>query len=83
MGMEQMLRSLEGHSDSVWGCDFGPDGKLIVSDSYDSTLKVWDSETGQTLATLFADRSMLCCVIHGDMIVAGVARGVYFLQLVR
>lgn len=68
---------------SVSGCAFSPDGKLIVSASDDRTLKVWDAQTGQTLATLFAEGQMLCCVIHGEMIVAGGARGVYFLRLVR
>ena len=68
---------------SVSGCAFSPDGTLIVSASDDRTLKVWDSETGQTLATLFADGPMLCCVVYGGMIVAGGGRGVYFLRLVR
>src|SRR5262249_16950025 len=78
-----LIRTLEGHSDSVRGCAFSPDGKLIVSASYDSTLKVWDSETGQTLATFFADGPMYCCAIYGEMIAAGGARGVYFLWLAQ
>jgi WD40 repeat protein len=77
------MRSLEGHSGYVMGCAFSPDGKLIVSASYDRTLKVWDAETGQTLATFFADGPMFCCMIYGEMIAAGGARGVYFLRLVR
>jgi WD40 repeat protein len=36
----------------VSGCAFSPDGKLIVSASYDGALKVWDSETGQLLRPL-------------------------------
>jgi hypothetical protein len=47
-----LIRTLEGHSDSVSGCAFSPDGKLIVSASYDGALKVWDSETGQLLRPL-------------------------------
>jgi len=78
-----LIRTLEGHSDYVRGCAFSPDGELVVSTSADRTLKVWGARTGQTLATLFADGPMLCCVIHGEMIVAGGARGVYFLRLVR
>jgi len=79
----QLLRSLEGHSDSVLSCAFSPDGKQTVSASLDSTIKVWDAETGQTLATFFADGPMFCCVVDGEMIAAGGARGVYFLRLVR
>jgi WD40 repeat protein len=78
-----LIRTLEGHSSYVTGCAFSPDGKLIVSASSDRTLKVWDSETGRILATFFADGPMFCCVFYGEMIVAGGARGVYFLRLVR
>jgi hypothetical protein len=47
-----LIRTLEGHSDSVNGCAFSLDGKMIVSASLDSTLKVWDAETGEMLRTL-------------------------------
>ena len=77
-----LIRTLEGHSSSVRGCAFSPDGKLIVSAS-DFTLKVWDAMTDQTVATFFADGQMYCCAIYGEMIVTGGARGVYFLRLVR
>ena len=46
-------------------------------------LKVWDAQTGQTLATFFADGQMLCCAVYGEMIAGGGWRGVYFLRLVR
>ena len=67
----QTLRSLVGHSDSVRGCAFSPDGKLVVSASGDRTLRVWDALTGQTLATFFADEPMFCCAVYGEMIAAG------------
>ena len=78
-----LIRTLEGHSAPAVGCAFSPDGNRIVSASDDRTLKVWDSETGQTLATFFADGPMLCCAVYGGMIAAGGGRGVYFLRLVR
>ena len=31
---------------------FSPDGKRIVSGSWDDTIKVWDTKTGQLLGTL-------------------------------
>jgi len=77
------LRTLEGHSDDVTGCAFSPDGKLIVSTSIDHTLKVWEAHSGQGVAIFFADGRLDCCAVYGEMIVAGGARGVYFLQLVR
>ena len=40
-GGEEML-TLKGHSGSVLSVSFSPDGKRIVSGSYDKTVKVWD-----------------------------------------
>jgi len=47
-----LLRTFEGHSSFVNGCAFSPDGQLIVSASWDRTLKVWDALTGEMLRTL-------------------------------
>ena len=35
--------TLKGHSSLVFSVSFSPDGKRIVSGSYDNTLKVWDA----------------------------------------
>jgi len=45
------LRVLKGHASAVGGVAVTPDGKTVVSGSNDSTLKVWDLETGQCRAT--------------------------------
>ena len=37
---------MTGHNDSVKSVAFSPDGKHIVSGSYDKTICVWDAETG-------------------------------------
>ena len=34
--------TLKGHSDEVHSVSFSPDGKWIVSGSWDKTVKVWD-----------------------------------------
>jgi WD40 repeat protein len=47
-----LLRTLEGHSEAVWGVAVSPDGRRAVSASNDKTLKVWDLETGHELRTL-------------------------------
>src|SRR5205823_5409322 len=46
------LRTLQGHSWSVYGVAVTPDGKRAVSASEDKMLKVWDLETGRALRTL-------------------------------
>ena len=40
-----------------------PDGRRVVSASYDGTLKVWDVATGRCVATLKGHSSLVrCCV---------------------
>ena len=46
------LRKLKGHTDWVTSCAFSPDGRRIVSASYDKTFKLWDAETGEEITTL-------------------------------
>jgi WD40 repeat protein len=44
--------TLEGHSRRVSSVSFSPDGKRIVSGSFDKTVKVWDAQTSQETLTL-------------------------------
>ena len=41
-----------GHSSNVSSVAFSPDGKQIVSGSLDSTIKLWDTESGREIRTL-------------------------------
>jgi WD40 repeat protein len=36
----------------VTGCTYSPDGRRVVSSSWDGTLRVWDPESGAALASL-------------------------------
>src|SRR5262245_64483307 len=42
---------LKGHAEAVYGIAFTPDGKHVVTASFDKTLKVWDAATGKELKT--------------------------------
>jgi WD40 repeat protein len=59
---EGALRTLAGHSGSVKAVAIAPDGKTVVSASWDNTLKIWDTETGRELKTLTGHSSLVNAV---------------------
>ncbi|MBX7174198.1 MAG: DUF4365 domain-containing protein, partial [Pyrinomonadaceae bacterium] len=72
----QCLKTLVGHSDSVWGVAVSSDGKFIVSGSADKTLRIWDLATGQCLKTLVGHSDSVWGVAvssDGKFIVSGSA----------
>jgi WD40 repeat protein len=42
-----------GHSDYVTSVAYSPDGKHIVSGSGDTTVTIWDSQTGEEVSFMF------------------------------
>jgi WD40 repeat protein len=68
------IRIMKGHSSTVECVSFSPDGKLIASGSYDSTIRVWDTVTGVTLKTLNSHLRRVfsvCFSPDGKLIVSG------------
>jgi WD40 repeat protein len=53
-----------GHSGSVYSVAYSPDGKHLVSGSYDNTVKVWDAQTGKEVSVLLCHRPIICSCVH-------------------
>ena len=45
----------DGHSDFISSVKFSPDGSRIVSGSYDETIKIWNTSSGNLIKTLGED----------------------------
>lgn len=76
--------TLTGHSSWVNAVAITPDGKRVISGSYDNTLKLWNLETGEEIATFTGEAPFYCCAVAPDevTIVAGESSGrVHFLRL--
>ena len=81
---EGALRTLAGHSDSVYAVAIAPDGKTAISASYDKTLKIWDLLTGKEVGSFSGEGEFSGCAFAPDgvTVVAGDALGrVHFLRL--
>jgi WD40 repeat protein/tRNA A-37 threonylcarbamoyl transferase component Bud32 len=49
---KEQVRALEGHKECVYALAFSPDGRQLASGSVDGTARLWDTATGQAVATL-------------------------------
>jgi WD40 repeat protein len=51
-----LLRTLEGHTDSVWSVAFSPDGQTLASGGGSTTVRLWRVSDGALLRTLKGHR---------------------------
>ena len=56
--------TLTGHLNTVASVAYSPDGKHIVSGSYDQTVKVWDAATGEEVSHGVLTCCIICCCVH-------------------
>ena len=47
-----LVATLQGHTRAVTGVAFSPDGAILASSSVDTTVRLWNVATGESLATL-------------------------------
>lgn len=68
-----VVHRLVGHQRTVTAVSFSPDGRRLVSASYDNTLKLWDVAIGREVATLHGHEFRATCVafLDADTIVSG------------
>jgi archaellum biogenesis ATPase FlaH len=52
----ECLKTLKGHSDSVWSVAFSHDSARLASASGDKTVKIWDASSGECLKSLAGHR---------------------------
>ena len=51
----ELVATLVGHSDRVYGLDFSADGRLLASGSWDDTIRIWDVASGEELRAVEAE----------------------------
>lgn len=59
----QRINKLQGHKDIITSASFSPDGSLIVTSSYDKTLKLWDVESAQEIHTYIGHSNIVKDVV--------------------
>ena len=73
---QKKLFELRGHTETVSSLVFSADGQILVSGSYDQTVKLWHMSTGQMVNTLVGHQAAVCSVAYsldGTLIVSGSA----------
>ena len=48
----ERIKTLTGHSSSVWSVVFSPNGKYLASGSADKTISIWRVSSGERTKTL-------------------------------
>lgn len=57
-----LLHKLHGHRDSVWCASMSGNCRRIATGSFDKTVKVWSTDTGNLICTLHGHKDLVLCV---------------------
>ncbi|KIL63369.1 hypothetical protein M378DRAFT_677182 [Amanita muscaria Koide BX008] len=71
---KRRIASHQGHWASLM--EFGPDGRLFASGSYDGTIKLWNAGDGSLHGTLNASDGLQAVALSGSVLVAAGSRDV-------
>ena len=66
MDSNKKVRTLSGHAGDISTLAFSPNGKIVASGGSDETIRLWDLETGEELASLVAFNKRDWLVITPD-----------------
>lgn len=68
----EALKTLHGHTNYIMCVNFNPQSNLIVSGSFDETVRIWDVKTGRCIKTLPAhsDPVSACCFNRDGTLIA-------------
>ncbi len=58
----QQIRYLQGHEDPVYAVAVSPDGRFVLSGSFDRTVRLWDRKSGQAVRVM-ADHTNLVLAV--------------------
>jgi hypothetical protein len=68
---EREIKAFKGHGCSIRALTTTSDGHKIISGSLDGTLKIWDTETGEELATFKSESPITSVAVSKDNIIIG------------
>jgi WD40 repeat protein len=78
----KLLRTLQGHTDSVFSVAFSPDGQTLVSGSLDKTIKIWNTTTGNLQNTVTVrDRVQIFAITRDVNTLAFASSSAFTVQL--
>lgn len=59
---EAQIKHLTGHREPVYAVGYSPDGKYLVSGSFDKTVRIWDRQSGETIQTMNDAQNLILSV---------------------